>query len=607
MVLALLRGKLVSLLQKRRTLEQCKQIHSVIIVSGFSNDSSLLCKLIRCTAFCLPASLSYASFLISTIYTPFTRLFNKMIEAFSYTPYPHMSLFCYARMLQTGVHPDKHTFPSLLKTFSKSNIQDPLLLYAQILKFGLHLDLFVRNALIFAFANSGFMECAYRVFDESSLQDVVTWTALIDGHVKNDCPGEALRCFVKMRSKGTAGIDGVVVVSILRAAALSGDDYFGRWIHGFYIVGGRVQMDSYICSALTDMYIKCGNCDDARKVFDEMPHRNVVSWTVLINGYVQFKRYKDALLVFQDMLSHNIEANEFTLTAALHACAHIGGLEQGRLIHQYIDRNKLSQSSALSTALVDMYAKCGCIDQALLLFEKLPAKVKDVYTWTAIINGLAVHGNALRSLELFSRMLRSGVQPNEVTFIAILSACSHGGLVDEGKRFFEMMRHDYDMEPNMDHYGCMVDLLGRAGYLEDAKRMIDEMPMKPNAGVVGALLGACMIHKDFKLGEHLGNYLINLRPNHGGAYALLANFYSMFRNWEAVAQVRKLMKGKGVEKTSGCSWIQVNGLIHEFKAFDHSHKESSSVCSILENVLLQLKLVGQTYKIEDSFIFIQHR
>lgn len=465
------------------------------------------------------------------------------------------------------------------------------MLYAQIFKLGFDLDGFVCNALVSAFANSGYMESAHQVFDESPFKDVVAWTALINGYVKNDRPSEALKCFVEMRSSG-AGIDGVAVVSILRAAVMVGDGYFGKCVHGFYVEAGRVRVDGYVCIALMDMYFKCDHCDDACKVFDEMPYRDVVSWTVLVAGYVQCNKFQDALGVFWSMLLDNVVPNEFTLTSALSACAHLGALDQGRLVHQYIEgNNKVNLNAVLGTALVDMYAKCGCIDEALRVFDNLP--VKNVHTWTAIINGLAVHGDALGALNVFSRMLESSIQPNEVTFIAALGACSHGGFVEEGKRLFELMSHTCHLKPNMEHYGCMVDLLGRAGYLEDAKQIIDNMPMKPSPGVLGALFGACVIHKDFVMGEHIGNVLVNLQPNHSAGYALLANLYSMCQNWEAAAQVRKLMKGIQVEKIPGYSWIEVDGSIHEFKAFDHSHNESSGVYLMLENLTLQLKLVGQ--------------
>ena len=470
------------------------------------------------------------------------------------------------------------------------------MLFAQISKFGFNLDQFVSNALVSAFANSGFMESARKVFDESPHNDVVAWTSLINGYVKNECPREALKCFVKMRSLGMR-IDGVTVVGMLRAASLLGDASLGKWVHGFYVVARRVRLDAYVCSALVDMYFKCGLCDDACKVFDEMPYRNVVSWTTLIAGYVQCNKFRDAIRVFWDMLLDDAVPNEFTLTGVLSACAHIGALDQGRLVHQYIESNEVNLNSAIGTALVDMYAKCGCMDEALRVFEDL--QVKDVFTWTAMINGLAVHGEALKALKLFSCMLRSGIQPNEVTFIGVLGACSHGGFVEEGKRLFELMSHEYHLKPNMGHYGCMVDLLGRAGYLDDAKHIIDNMPMKPSPGVLGALFGACMIHKAYEMGERIGNYLINMQPNHSGRYALLANLHSMCQNWEAAAHVRKLMKGTMVEKTPGCSWIEVDGLIHEFKAFDHSHNESCGVYSIVENLILQVKLAGQVQEFED--------
>ncbi|CAJ1933777.1 unnamed protein product [Sphenostylis stenocarpa] len=549
---------IVSLFKKHQTWQQCKQIQSIIVTSGlYSLQATLfLTKLLQCVPFAQNQN-TCIWLLFNTIHTPNTHLFNKIIKIIAASSHPHISLLCYAEMRRKGVLPDKHTFPLLLKTLSKSIGRDPFMIYAQIFKLGFDLDLFVGNALIPAFSNSGFMESARQVFDESPVKDTVSWTALINGYVKNECPGEALWCFVKMRMTDTR-VDAVSVASILRAAALVGDANFGRWVHGFYVEAGRVPVDGYVCSALMDMYFKCGHCEDACKLFSEMPYKDVVCWTVLVAGYLQSNKFHDALRAFWDMLLDDVAPNEFTLSSVLSACAHMGALDQGRHVHQYIEGSKINLNSVLGTALVDMYAKCGCIDEALKVFEHLP--VKNVYTWTAIINGLAAHGDALGALNIFSCMLKGGIQPNEVTFVGVLAACSRGGFVDEGKRLFELMKNAYKLKPEMDHYGCMVDMLGRAGYLEDAKQIIDNMPMKPSPAVLGALFGACMVHKDFEMGERIGSLLVNQQPNHSGSYALLANMYKMCRNWEAAAQVRKLMKGLRVEKTPGYSRIEVYGL-----------------------------------------------
>ncbi|RVX04780.1 Pentatricopeptide repeat-containing protein [Vitis vinifera] len=274
-----------------------------------------------------------------------------------------MVLVAYSRLRNHGVIPDRHTFPLLLKAFSKLRNENPFQFYAHIVKFGLDFDAFVQNSLVSAFAHCGYVDCSRRLFIETAKKDVVSWTALINGCLRNGRAVEALECFVEM-----------------------------RWVHGFYVESGRVIWDVYVGSALVDMYSKCGYCDDAVKVFNEMPTRNLVSWGALIAGYVQCNRYKEALKVFQEMIIEGIEPNQSTVTSALTACAQLGSLDQGRWLHEYVDRSKLGLNSKLGTALVDMYSKCGCVDEALLVFEKLPAK--DVYPWTAMINGLAMRGDA---------------------------------------------------------------------------------------------------------------------------------------------------------------------------------------------------------------------
>ena len=508
-----------------------------------------------------------------------------------------MALVAYSRLRNHSVVPDRHTFPVLLRSFSKLRNENPFQFYAHIMKFGMDFDAFVQNSLVSAFANCGYVECSRRLFTENAKKDAISWTALINGCLRNGRAAEALECFLGMRSSGVE-VDEVTIVSVLCAAAMLRDVWFGKWVHGFYVLSGRVIWDVYVGSALVDMYSKCGYCVDAVKVFNEMPTRNLVSWGALIAGFVQCNRCNKALEVFQEMIIQGFEPNQSLVTSALTACAQLGALDQGRWLHRYIDRNKLELNLKLGTALIDMHSKCGSVDEALFVFEKLPAK--DVYSWTAMINGLAMHGDALSSLNLFSQMVRSGVQPNGVTFLGVLSACAHGGLVDEGLELFRLMRCDYHLEPKVDHYGCMVDLQGRAGRLEEAIKFIESMPMEPTPGVWGALFNGCMIHKACELGEQIGNHLIKLQPHHSGRYILLANLYSRCRNWEGAANVRRLMKGKGVDKSPGCSWIEVNGVIHEFIAFDESHTESIHVYVMLESVTAQLKLA--TYDLDSNIL-----
>ncbi|OMO93948.1 hypothetical protein COLO4_16615 [Corchorus olitorius] len=547
----------------------------------FSDDSLCIEKLLDS-----PKDIASISLLFDQISAVSSRQWDAIIRDISASSQPQKSVLLYIIMRRKGAIPTKHTFPSLLKSFFKSQNQNPFHLLPHIVKFGFNSDPFVRNSLISALFSSGHLELARQVFDESQQVDVVSWTALINGYLKTGCFVEGLKCFKEMRLNDIK-VDGMTIVTVLTAAGKMGNIWFGRSIHGFYMVTGRVKWDVFIGSAIVDMYSKCGRSDDARKYFDEMPSKNVVSWSALISGYVQCNRFREALDIFQDMLTANVRPSEFTFTSVLAACAEIGALVQGIWIHNYIERCKLEMNSMVGAALINMYTKCGCLDEAFMVYRKLSGN--NVYTWNAMINGLAMHGSAIGSLNLFLEMLRSGIYPNEVSFLSVLSACSHGGLVDEGRKLFAMMQ-GYGLTPSVDHYSCMVDLLGRAGYLEEARKLIEDMPMEPTAGVWGALFGACMIHKAFDLGEYVGKHLIKLQPHHSGRYALLANLYSRCQQWDSAAQIRKLMKEKGVKKTPGCSWIEVNGTIHEFIAFDRSHFECYSLNQMMDSFIIQLTL-----------------
>ncbi|CAH9101108.1 unnamed protein product [Cuscuta europaea] len=573
--------------QKKWSLIHLKQIHSLLITFGLCHHNSFLRQLLdQCVS--LPSfPSSYALSIFTGIKEPNAHSWNAMIKGYSTTSNPHDSILLFAKMRESLAFPNKHTFPLLLKAFSKARAENPLQVFAQTVKFGFDTDHFVQNSLVSSLAVCGYIDYSCKVFVEMPQRDVISYTALIDGYMRNGRPSEALELFLHMRGAGVK-VDEGTIVSALCAVGLSRCSWFGKWLHGFYIIPGRVHQDIFIGSSLVDMYSKCGLCSDASLVFSEMPNKNIVSWTVMISGFINCEQFKNALATFESMLASGLEPNEATLTSVLAACTKLGALDHGRWVQKYIESKGLALNPALATALVDLYAKCGCIHGALLLFKKMPFN-KDVYAWTVILNGLAMHGEVRKCLDLFGEMLTEGVKPNGVTFMGVLSACSHGGLVDEGKKLFGVMESVCGIKPTVDHYGCMVDLLGRAGRLDEAVKLIEGMPMEPTPGVWGALFGACLIHKQYELGEWVGNMLISLQPHHSGRYTLLANLHSMSGNWKAMGQVRRMMRENGVEKSKGCSWFELEGTVHEFIAFDQSHVDSQIVYLVLDSLFSHLE------------------
>ncbi|MBA0577186.1 hypothetical protein Golob_025237 [Gossypium lobatum] len=342
-------------------------------------------------------------------------------------------------------------------------------------------------------------------------------------------------------------------------------------------------------TALINGYVKSGHVEFARELFDQMPERNEVSWSAMITGYVHMGMFREALELFNDMQLTGLRPNHAGIVGALTACSYLGSLDHGRWIHAYLDRNGTDLDRVLGTALVDMYAKCGCIEIACSVFEKMPDK--DVFAFTSLISGLANHGQSADAIQLFGRMQSEKVIPNEVTFICVLSACSRMGLVDEGLRIFNCMSAVYGIEPGVQHYGCMVDLLGRAGLLEEAKRLVREMPMEPDSYVLGALLNSCRVHGDVELGKETVESLVERGLDHGGVHVLLSNMYASSNQWDWVVKVRKEMGVKKVRKVPGCSSIEIAGSVSEFVAGDMSYLRVEDVMLVLLGIDNHLKFL----------------
>ncbi|KAG0469876.1 hypothetical protein HPP92_016576 [Vanilla planifolia] len=352
-----------------------------------------------------------------------------------------------------------------------------------------------------------------------------------------------------------------------------------------------LQRDCFSWNLMVGVYVGSGDVDLARRLFDQMPERDVVSWSTLIAGYVQTGRFLEAMQLFHMMQIADAEPNEFTLTIVLTACANLVALDQGKWIHSYIKKAKIKMNDRLLASLIDMYAKCGEIDFASKIFNEFVSSNQSVHPWNSMLTGFAIHGCSTKAIELFQRMIDKNVVPNKVTFVSLLNACSHGRFLEKGRLYFNMMKSTYCIEREVEHYGCIVDLLGRAGFLQEAEEIISNMPMLPDARTWGALLNACRIHKDMKRGERIGKLIKELEPSNVGCRVLLANIYSGYGRWNDAKDVRKSIDADG-RKIPGCSSIEVNGVFHQFLVGDRSHPHTKFIYSFLDDMTTKLKVAG---------------
>ncbi|WOL17031.1 Pentatricopeptide repeat-containing protein [Canna indica] len=364
------------------------------------------------------------------------------------------------------------------------------------------------------------------------------------------------------------------------------------------------QRDLFSWNSLMGAYVGSGNVDRARKLFDEMPEKDVVSWSTIIAGYVQVGCFVEAMELFRYMQHAGARPNEFTLTTVLAACANLVALDQGKWIHMYIRRANVEMNERLLAGLIDMYAKCGEVESACEVFNAEHSPRSTTRTWNAMINGFAIHGRTGDAIDLFERMKAAGIDPDKVTFVSLLNACSHGRLVEQGKHYFNSMRTIHGIDPEIEHYGCMVDLLGRSGMVKEAEEMILKMDMAPDIAIWGALLGACRIHGDIEMGNRIGKIINKLEPSHVGCNVLLANIYSGSRRWDDAKDIRKSIEIGGVRKIPGCSSIELNGMFHQFLVGDRSHPQTKQIYSFLDEMSIKLKLAGYSPEVGEVMLDI---
>ncbi|KAK8923558.1 Pentatricopeptide repeat-containing protein [Platanthera zijinensis] len=530
---------------------------------------------------------------------PHTKAFNIMIRAFIKARTPADAVVLFLRMLNTSIDPDKHTFCCILKACSHLN---SLHLGKQVhgcaIKRALYCEEFVLNSLIHMYASCGDVSNARNLFDEMPERGVVTWNAMFAGYFKVGDWKQVISLF-RNKLELDAEFDEVTLIIVLTACGRLGVVDLGRWIEG-HIDENRMHRNQNLVTSLVDMYAKCGQVDKARNLFDEMESRDVVAWSAMISGYSQWNRCREALKLFHDMQRAAVDPNEVTMVSVLSSCAVLGATETGKWVHSYIERKHLPVTVNLGTALVEFYAKCGLIANSLETFEMMPTR--NAWSWTVIIQGLASNGRGDEALRFFSLMLEENFEPNDLTFIAVLSACSHGGLVDEGRRLFHAMSHVYGIEPRIEHYGIMVDILGRFGRIHEAFDFVREMPIQPNAIIWRTLLASCKIHKNVEIGEQCLRQLMKLEPRHSGDYILLSNIYSSVGRCDDAVRLRNHMKEEGIKKTPGCSSIEVGGAMHEFFAEDSAHPLSVEIYEKVDEMMMRIKEAGYVPDVAEARI-----
>jgi len=531
---------LIPQIKNCKTIQQLKTIHAIFIKTNKANDPTVSTELIKFSATSNFRDPIYAFKLFDKMSQPNCFAWNTVIRAFSDSSSSDdacnaLLLFC--QMLYDGVvEPNSFTFPSVLKACSVVGLEEGKQVHGLVVKFGFVDDEFVVSNLLRMYVMCGSIEDASVLFH---------------------------------RNVGGLSSGNEMVVRDKR----------------------RQEGNVVLCNVMIDGYVRIGKIDLARGLFEQMQQRSVVSWNTMISGYAQNGFFMEAVELFRRMMEMgDVSPNRVTLVSVLPAISRLGALELGKWVHLYAERNRIMIDEVLGSALVDMYAKCGSIEKAVQVFERLSKT--NVIAWNAIIGGLAMHGKAKDVLDYFSRMERSGVSPSDVTYIAILSACSHAGLVEEGRSFFNHMVNNVGLEPRIEHYGCMVDLLGRAGYLEEAEELIMNMPIKPDDVIWKALLGACKMNKNVEIGRRAAEVLMKLAPHDSGAYVALSNLYASSENWDGVAEVRMMMKELDIRKDPGCSWTEIDGVIHEFLVEDDSHPRAKEIHSMLKEISNKLSFVG---------------
>ncbi|OVA00349.1 Pentatricopeptide repeat [Macleaya cordata] len=566
---------------------QGRRAHGFLIKLGYDSDPFSANALVDLYA--KLGDLEAAMVVFEKIALPDIVSWNASIAGCVLHGYNDLAFELLGDMKRSGVDPNVFTLSSILKACAAIGIKDlGRQIHSGLIKMNLESDLFVCVGLVDMYSKCELMEDARIVFDSMPEQDLIAWNAMISGYSQNRDDKEAVSLF-SMMQKEALSFNQTTLSTILKSIGSLQVVDMSKQVHAFAVKSG-LQFDIYVVNSLIDSYGKCSHLEDAARVFKECPSGDVVSFTSMITAYAQSGQAEEALKLFLEMQDLGLKPDPFLCSSLLNACANLSAYEQGKQIHVHVLKSGFTLDVFAGNALVNMYAKCGSIDDADRAFHKIPKR--GIVSWSAMIGGLAQHGNGKEALKLFDQMLIEGVLPNHITLVSVLCACNHAGLVTEAQKYFESMTVLFGIEPTQEHYACMIDILGRSGKLDEAEELMSKMPFEANSSVWGALLGASKTYRNVVLGRKAAEMLFSLEPEKSGTHVLLSNTYAAAGMWEDVANVRRLMKDSKVKKEPGMSWIEVKDKVFTFIVGDRSHPRTEEIYAKLEELSELMKKAG---------------
>lgn len=562
-----------------RNLSQGKRVHGLLIRLGHDRDLFSVNSLLD--MYSKSGDLESAMMVFKTVETPDIVAWNSLLAGCSLHGFFDLTLELMSEMKQSDIAPNLLTLSSILVASAGNGVEKlGRQIHASLVKKNGDLDPFVSVGLIDMYSKCELVDDARRIFDSMPSKDTISWNAIISGFSQNlkDC--EAIFLFYEMQKDGCV-FNRTTLSSVLKSLASLRTVQATKQVHGLATKSG-LDLDDYVINSLIDAYGKCGYIDDARKAFDQGSSWDVVSFTSMISSCSQCGLDEEAFKLFHQMLQCELKPDEFVCSSLLNACANLSAYEQGKQIHAHVLKSGFEFDVFAGNALVNMYAKCGSIEDANGAFRVIPER--GIVSWSAMISGLAQHGHGKMALVVFDQMIKEGVRPNHITLVSVLCACNHAGLVAEAKYYFESMKELFGVEPAGEHYACMIDIFGRAGRLDEAVKLVDEIPFEPNGAVWGALLGASRVHGNIELGRRAADMLFLLEPEKSGTHVLLANTYAAAGMWESVAKIRKMMKTSKVKKEPAMSWMELKDKVHAFIAGDRSHPRANEIYAKLDEL-----------------------